>query len=90
MVPRILVSIVLIFPLGFFMGMPFPKGTKRIGNLIDWGFAVNGAASVLGSTAIYLVSFSYGFDISLLIGVVCYLTAFLLLNLKKSWFKPIK
>jgi hypothetical protein len=90
MVPRILVSIVLIFPLGFFMGMPFPKGTKRVGNLIDWGFAVNGAASVLGATSIYLVSFSYGFDISLLIGAVCYLTAFLLLNLKKNWLKPVK
>ncbi|MBK7143057.1 MAG: hypothetical protein IPH75_13370 [bacterium] len=46
---RMLVAVILIAPVGFFMGMPFPKGTLRVGPLVDWEFAVNGAASVLSS-----------------------------------------
>ncbi|MBN2412209.1 hypothetical protein JXQ31_11000 [candidate division KSB1 bacterium] len=78
---RILSAIVFIFPVTFFMGMPFPKGSYKIGELIDWGFAVNGAASVLGSTAIMLVSFSYGFKIALMVGMLFYFIAFCLINL---------
>jgi predicted membrane-bound spermidine synthase len=81
---RIFVSALLLFPLGFFMGMPFPKGTLRVGTLVDWGFAVNGAASVLGSTIVVMVAFTFGFQIALLIGAGCYLAAFLL-ALKAAW-----
>lgn len=82
---RIAAAALLILPLGFFMGMPFPKGTLKVGELIDWGFAVNGAASVIGSTVIILTAVSYGFTISLIIGAVLYLTAGLLISLKKAW-----
>ncbi len=85
MLPRILITILLIFPLGFFMGTPFPKGTLRVGELIDWGFAVNGAASVLGSVLIMLVAFNYGFSISLLIGATLYLIAFALISINTAW-----
>jgi hypothetical protein len=85
MLPRILITILLIFPLGFFMGTPFPKGTLRVGEFIDWGFAVNGAASVLGSVLIMLIAFNYGFSISLLIGAVLYLIAFGLISIKTAW-----
>ncbi|MBN2225916.1 MAG: hypothetical protein JW763_00985 [candidate division Zixibacteria bacterium] len=85
MVPRIIITVLLILPLGFFMGMPFPKGTLRVGPLIDWGFAVNGVASVLGSTAILLVAFTYGFSVALLLGAVLYLIAYLLMNAKSAW-----
>lgn len=83
--PRILVSAILILPLGFFLGMPFPKGAKRVERLIDWGFAVNGAASVFGAAFILLVSFSYGFNAALLLGAGFYFLAFLFINFKKSW-----
>ncbi|MFZ0392042.1 MAG: hypothetical protein WAN36_16395 [Calditrichia bacterium] len=82
---RVLTAGILIFPLGFFMGMPFPKGALKVGELIDWGFAVNGAASVLGSTAIMLVAFSYGFGPALLIGAVLYSSAFGLLSWREAW-----
>ncbi len=85
MYPRIIVTIILFFPLGFFMGMPFPKGTLRVGQLIDWGFAVNGAASVLGSTLILLVAFAFGFNIALMAAAGLYLLAFALLSAKTSW-----
>jgi hypothetical protein len=83
--PRIFITALLIFPLGFFMGMPFPKGALKVRELIDWGFAVNGAASVLGSTAIILVALAFGFNIALLLGAVLYLVAFGFISLKSAW-----
>ena len=82
---RVIVTALLIAPLGFFMGMPFPKGALRVGELVDWGFAVNGAASVLGATLIVFVAFTYGFTAALLAGAVLYLAAFGLISLRKSW-----
>jgi hypothetical protein len=84
-IPRILVTGVLIAPLGFLMGMPFPKAGLRVGPLIDWGFAVNGAASVLGSTGIILVSFVYGFAAALVVAAVFYGAAGLLYSAKRAW-----
>ncbi|HEX2867656.1 MAG TPA: hypothetical protein VHO03_11475 [Ignavibacteriales bacterium] len=85
LVPRIMVSMVLIAPLGFFMGMPFPKAAQKVGELIDWGFAVNGAASVIGSTVIILITINFGFNAALLLGVLFYFSAYLLMNRVKSW-----
>ncbi|MEA1877206.1 MAG: hypothetical protein U9N86_10085 [Bacteroidota bacterium] len=77
---RILMTMLLVAPLGFFMGMPFPKGVKQIGPLVDWGFAVNGAASVLGSTLTILVVVNYGFNIGLILAMLIYGSAFFLLK----------
>jgi hypothetical protein len=85
LVPRVLVSGLLVCPLGFFMGMPFPKGGLRVGELVDWGFAVNGAASVLGATLIVLVAFTYGFAVALLGAAVLYLAAYMLMSAKRLW-----
>ena len=60
----ILITILMIAPLGFFMGMPFPRAALRVGRLVDWVFAVNGAASVLGSAGIMLVAFTWGFQVA--------------------------
>jgi len=72
---RIVISLILIMPLGFFMGMPFVKGSKKAGELVDWGFAVNGAASVIGSTLVLIPVFNYGYRIGILLGLVCYVLA---------------
>lgn len=82
---RIVGSGILIAPLGFFMGMPFAKGSRRVGALIDWGFAVNGAASVLGSAAVLLVAFSFGFRAALLAGASLYVAAWGLLARRSGW-----
>jgi MFS family permease len=66
--PRVLLTGLIVAPLGFFMGMPFPKAGRRVGEGIDWGFAVNGAASTLGATGIVLVSFLWGFRVSMGVG----------------------
>jgi len=85
MAPRMIVAAALVFPLGFCMGMPFPKGALRVGELVDWGFAVNGAASVLGSTAIILVAFSWGYAAALSTAGALYLSAWLLLARRSAW-----
>jgi len=77
---RILVTVLLVAPLGFFMGMPFPKGVRRVGSLVDWAFAVNGAASVLGSTLTILVVINYGFSVGLVMAAIFYGSAFSLLK----------
>ncbi len=82
---RAMVVVVLILPLGFFMGMPFPKGTLRVGELVDWGFSVNGAASVIGGTLAVLMAISYGFTFALLVGGGVYVIAWLLMSLRKAW-----
>ncbi len=83
LVPRMLISAIMIAPGGFFMGMPFPKAAQKVGENVDWGFAVNGMASVLGSTGILLVAFEFGFDISLVVGALCYLIAMFLSGFNK-------
>ena len=82
---RICITAVLIAPLGFFMGMPFPKGTLRVGEKIDWGFAVNGAASTFGSAVIMLIAFAYGYNIALLIAMLLYGIAYLLMSKSSAW-----
>ncbi len=84
-VPRMLISALLVAPLGFFMGMPFPKGGLRVGKQIAWGLAVNGAASVLGSTGIILVAIVYGFTAALLVGAALYGAAFGLHAMRHAW-----
>jgi hypothetical protein len=82
---RMLVTAALIAPLGFLMGMPFPKAGVRVGPLIDWGFAVNGAGSVIGSTLIVLVAFSSGFRVALALAGILYLIALGLLRRERAW-----
>jgi hypothetical protein len=83
--PRMLATAGLVAPLGFFMGMPFPKAGLRVGERIAWGLAVNGAGSVFGATAILLVAFAYGFSAALLLALGSYLLAFALFAWKRAW-----
>ena len=75
----------LVAPVGFLMGVPFPKGALRVGPLVDWGFAVNGAASVLGGTAVLLVAFDVGFAVALSLAAVLYLVAWGLMSRRQAW-----
>lgn len=76
---RILIAAVLITPLGLLMGMPFPTGLKRAAReakgLVSWAWAVNGGASVFGSVLAILISMTYGFTSTFLIGAGIYAVA---------------
>lgn len=83
---RMFCAMLLLAPLAFFMGMPFPKAALRVKSLVDWGFAVNGAASVLGSAAVLLVVFAWGYDAGLLLAAMLYLLAFILMRMpSRRW-----
>jgi spermidine synthase len=84
---RLMVSFLLLFPLGFFLGMPFPLGMK----LLDeyglrqyvprmWG--VNGIGSVLGSTLAIALAISSGFSYAMTLGAGLYFSLFILFSIK--------
>ena len=75
---RMLISGIFIAPLGYFLGMPFPKLASRFPDIVDWAFAVNGSASVIGSVIIVMIAIAAGYSIALLIGLVMYLAAYFL------------
>jgi len=69
----------LVIPLGFFMGMPFPKGIARVKEkreeITPWVWAINGCASVIGSITAVIISIHLGFLIVIAISAVMYILA---------------
>ncbi len=80
---RILITIVVVFPLGWFMGQPFPLGLRLIEReglgIIPWAWGVNGAASVLGSALALTVAIGIGYKLTLFFGVTVYLIGSLII-----------
>jgi predicted membrane-bound spermidine synthase len=76
---KILISIALICPAGFAMGMPFPTGLTLIERVmpaaVRWAWAINAASSVLGSAAAIFLAIYIGIQATLIIGGACYLAA---------------
>lgn len=87
---RLVLSVIVLAPLGFLMGIPFPSGlrwatetirdtgaTNKDATRIPWLWAVNGASSVLASILAALMALSYGFNTVLWLGAFCYAGAWL-------------
>jgi spermidine synthase len=74
---KIAVSIGLIAPLAFFMGMPFPLGIDRLQrhhpHLIAWAWGINGYASVVSAILATCLAIAFGFNIVILLAVGIYL-----------------
>ncbi len=76
---RIAIAILLVAPLGFLMGMPFPKGLRATGvgpfpgPPLYWG--LNGLFSVVGSMATMVSAVVFGFTWAMLGGALFYLVA---------------
>jgi len=91
-VARLAVSVLLIAPLGFLMGIPFPTGLERLRKhqtdisseelLVGWIWAVNGACSVVASILASLLSLTFGLGLTFVVGGIFYLIACLI-----SWRK---
>ena len=82
---RMVVATLLTLPFGVLMGVPFPSAARRVGDLVDWGFAVNGVGSVLGSALIVLVAVTQGFNAAFLLGAVVYGLAGLCYSARGAW-----
>ncbi len=90
---RLLISAGLLVPLGFMMGMPFPTGLRAVAglpapefpsaqapadNAVEWAWAMNAAASVLGSVLAMVIAIQFGLTATLACGAGAYLLALLL------------
>ncbi|RLG67121.1 MAG: hypothetical protein DRO11_10490, partial [Methanobacteriota archaeon] len=73
------VAALLIAPLGFAMGIPFPLTIRRIGKttpeLVPWAWSSNACASVSSSVLAILLALIIGYTKVLFVGVVAYLLA---------------
>jgi predicted membrane-bound spermidine synthase len=76
---RILVAVILLFPLGLFMGMAFPLGMKiaseKASSFTPWLWGINGATSVCASVFAVAISLNWGISVSYWAGLVCYVLA---------------
>ena len=76
---KILISIGLIAPLAFAMGMPFPMGLVRVADrtrpLVPWAWGVNACASVVAAIIATLLAIHFGFGVVVLVAVCLYALA---------------
>jgi hypothetical protein len=90
---RIGLVLVMLFPVGVLLGMFLPTGIDRAramagdagaddGRLVAWCWAVNGFFSVIGSTSTTMLSMTFGFDRTLVIGLVLYVVATAVLSVR--------
>lgn len=73
------VSILVLAPVGFLMGMPMPTGIRllksRRQEYVSWMWAINGAFSVLGAVISVVVAIMYGSSEALMLGISIYVAA---------------
>jgi spermidine synthase len=73
---KIVAVLVLIAPLAFFMGLPFPLGLAELAEdaepLIPWAFGINGCASVVAAILATLLSIHFGQTWVLIAALVLY------------------
>ena len=76
---RMVVTVALIAPLGFAMGMPFPAALKRLEEWhapsVRWAWSLNAAASVFGSVGALVEAIYLGLMQTLVMGGLFYLAA---------------
>lgn len=76
---KVLITIGLIAPAGFLMGMPFPTGLARLEErfpqAVRWAWSLNAAASVMGSAIAIFLAVYLGLRATVLIGGGLYLGA---------------
>lgn len=87
---RIAIALLLVAPLGFVLGIPFPMGLRlamqRSSALGSWAWGVNGFFTVIGTVLALILGMMIGFRLVLLLACACYLGGLLAL----SWFSSGK
>jgi hypothetical protein len=83
---RVLITVLWLAPTGFFMGIPFAAGMRvleaQTPGSIPWAWAINGAVSGLSGVLAATALLDLGFQITLLIGTLCYT---LVLYTTRNW-----
>src|SRR5450759_1976204 len=94
---KLVLSALLLIPLGFAMGMPFPSGLRALSHqdsgpgsvpakhgAVEWAWAMNAASSVLGSVLAMVIAIQFGLNVTLACGAAAYVLAMLLLRTLKT------
>lgn len=75
---KILLTLIILLPLGFFMGFPFPCAlsflNQKHGSL-PWVWGVNGFSSVISILLAALLAMLFGFNFVLTAAILCYACA---------------
>jgi hypothetical protein len=81
-------TVLMIAPPAFLMGMPFPVALAMLDSWhkpsVRWAWALNAAASVLGSVSAIFLAIYLGLQETLLVGGLMYVCALALLRLKRQ------
>lgn len=82
------ISILVLVPIGFLMGMPMPTGMRLLKThgpeYIPWMWAINGAFSVLGAVLSVILAIMYGSSKAMILGISIYIIA---LSISFAWKK---
>jgi len=89
---RIFITVGLIFPLGFLMGMPFPLGIRLVSSidqgkgkgLIPWLWATNSFCSIIASVSAVIIALFFGFKVVAILAALIYLFGFLSINYSRK------
>ncbi len=80
---KVIVTVLMIAPPAFLMGMPMPTGLSLLeaqhAPSVKWAWALNSASSVLGSVSALILAIYFGLERTLLAGGALYLVAMALL-----------
>ena len=73
---KAIISVGLLFPIGFLMGMPLPTVMRLVKSYspihVPWMWAINGAFSVLGAVLSVIIGIVYGASYAMILGVIIY------------------
>jgi spermidine synthase len=89
---KLALTALLLVPLGFAMGMPFPTGLQVVAfagegsAATEWAWAMNAASSVFGSVLAMVIAINFGLGATLGAGALAYVAA---LGLTRGWSVPI-
>lgn len=85
---KVIVSLCLIAPLAFCMGIPFPLGLSslsvRAPELIPWAWGINGCASVISAILTTLLATHIGFRGIVIVAVFLYVLAAIVYSNRKK------
>jgi SAM-dependent methyltransferase len=84
---RIALSVALVAPLAFFMGMPFPTGLRMVErqavSFVPWAWGINGSTSVVATLLAGLIAVFAGFSTVVVCAILVYLAGMLAMAASK-------
>jgi hypothetical protein len=83
---RMVLALVLVSPLAFAMGLPFPLALSALkqehGGAVPWAWGINGCGALIGPVAGMVLALYGGITVAMGAAVLCYAMVFLLMHEK--------